>query len=253
MTDNNVTGPTGPSFVPPAGSVQFGNSNTLAPSVKLQPRKIVGVGPGVAPPTLEEQTQQGYTGQLLVDEKGILSRGQYNEDEAFTELVAFGNPAERLQFLNTLAAVGIYGNRKPSGRITDTDLNAVREAMLYANEKGVTLKVAAQLMAVDPLIAKQMRVSGAGRVRTTAKQDLRAVFKQVSANVLGRDLSDAEVEKFVRSYNQMETAEAYGGAAAPSAQVAAEEAVRGSAPEEAGAMQLLGYANVIDQLMKGLG
>lgn len=239
------------SDTPPALTLS-GNSNVLLPGVRLRPRKVTKVGEGITPPTLQEQTPQGYIGQNLVNKDGVLVRGQYSEDEAFSEIAQFGTPAERLAVLNRLAALGLYGNSRPSSTGTmSRDISAVKNAMLYANAEGVTLDVALNLMAADPNI--KAKVAAGARVRTTAKQDLRQVFKQAAGSVLGRQLSDAEVEKFVRSYNAMEVSEAMGGAAAPTAQTAAMQAVEASNPEEAGAMKMLGYADVIDQLMKGLG
>lgn len=236
---------------PPPLIPSTGSSNALLPGVRLRPRKVTSVAEGVTVAETE-YTPQGYTGQNLVNKDGVLVRGQYSEDEAFSEIARFGTPAERSAVLNRLAALGLYGNSKPSSTGTmSRDISAVKNAMLYANAEGVTLDVALNLMAADPNI--KAKVAGGARVRTTAKQDLRQVFKQAAGSVLGRQLSDAEVEKFVRSYNAMEVSEAMGGAAAPTAQTAALEAVEASNPEEAGAMKMLGYADVIDQLMKGLG
>lgn len=236
---------------PPPLIPSTGSSNALLPGVRLRPRKVTSVAEGVTV-AKTEYTPQGYTGQNLVNKDGVLVRGQYSEDEAFSEIARFGTPAERSAVLNRLAALGLYGNSKPSSTGTmSRDISAVKNAMLYANAEGVTLDVALNLMAADPNI--KAKVAGGARVRTTAKQDLRQVFKQAAGSVLGRQLSDAEVEKFVRSYNAMEVSEAMGGAAVPTAQTAALEAVEASNPEEAGAMKMLGYADVIDQLMKGLG
>lgn len=236
---------------PPPLIPSTGSSNALLPGVRLRPRKVTSVAEGVTVAETE-YTPQGYTGQNLVNKDGVLVRGQYSEDEAFSEIARFGTPAERSAVLNRLAALGLYGNSKPSSTGTmSRDISAVKNAMLYANAEGVTLDVALNLMAADPNI--KAKVAGGARVRTTAKQDLRQVFKQAAGSVLGRQLSDAEVEKFVRSYNAMEVSEAMGGAAVPTAQTAALEAVEASNPEEAGAMKMLGYADVIDQLMKGLG
>ena len=236
---------------PPPLIPSTGSSNALLPGVRLRPRKVTSVAEGVTVAETE-YTPQGYTGQNLVNKDGVLVRGQYSEDEAFSEIAQFGTPAERLAVLNRLAALGLYGNSRPSSTGTmSRDISAVKNAMLYANAEGVTLDVALNLMAADPNI--KAKVAGGARVRTTAKQDLRQVFKQAAGSVLGRQLSDAEVEKFVRSYNAMEVSEAMGGAAVPTAQTAALEAVEASNPEEAGAMKMLGYADVIDQLMKGLG
>lgn len=235
----------------PPPLIPSGSSNALLPGVRLRPRKVTSVAEGVTVAETE-YTPQGYTGQNLVNKDGVLVRGQYSEDEAFSEIARFGTPAERSAVLNRLAALGLYGNSKPSSTGTmSRDISAVKNAMLYANAEGVTLDVALNLMAADPNI--KAKVAGGARVRTTAKQDLRQVFKQAAGSVLGRQLSDAEVEKFVRSYNAMEVSEAMGGATAPTAQTAAMQAVEASNPEEAGAMKMLGYADVIDQLMKGLG
>ena len=95
--------------------------------------------------------------------------------------------------------------------------------------------------------------NSSNRVRTTAKEDLRSVFKQTASSVLGRQLSDSEVEKFVRSYNQMEVSDAMGGAAAPNAQVAAQQALTAAAPDEAAAMGALTLTNIFDDMIKGLG
>lgn len=236
---------------PPPLIPSTGSSNALLPGVRLRPRKVTSVAEGVTVAETE-YTPQGYTGQNLVNKDGVLVRGQYSEDEAFSEIARFGTPAERSAVLNRLAALGLYGNSRPSSTGTmSRDISAVKNAMLYANAEGVTLDVALNLMAADPNI--KAKVAGGARVRTTAKQDLRQVFKQAAGSVLGRQLSDAEVEKFVRSYNAMEVSEAMGGAAVPTAQTAAMQAVEASNPEEAGAMKMLGYADVIDQLMKGLG
>lgn len=232
----------------------FGSSggNVLQPSTKLSPRKATSVAPDVVVGE-GEYTSAGYTGQNLVDRAGVIARGQYSEDEAFNEIVKLGTPAERFAFLNRLAALGMYGNRKPSYKGTSSaDINAMKQALLTANSLGYTVDRAVQVMAADPSFAYARQSTGT-RIRTSPKQDLRAVFKQASQNILGRDLSDDEVDKFVRAYNASEVREAQGGPATPSAGVAAEEAVMGAAPEEAGAMRMLGYANAVDQLLKGLG
>lgn len=246
---------TKPSLKAPGITASGQGSNVLMPGQVLPGRRV---SPGTQVPAgvtvTEKDFQNGmYVGQALVDSKGNLIRGQYTEDEAYAELVKLGTPAKRLEFLGRLQNLGIYGRSKPSATgFAGRDLSAVKQAMLYANANGVTLDVAATMMAADPNIKAQVAATGA-RVRTTPKQDLRAVFKQAAGSVLGRQLSDADVEKFVRSYNQAEVTEAMGGAAAPSVQVAAQEAVTSAAPDEAAAMGALQLANIMDQKIKALG
>lgn len=261
---NTVTQPSGT----PPPLMPSGGGYALPPNQQLEPRKATQSSPFLQEQlklmTEEQKTAFGkqwtpsgqYVGQYLVDDKGVITRGQYNPDEAYGQLAELGTPAERRAFLNLLAANGVYGNGSPSSTgLSSTDISAMREAMLYANSRGVTVKVAARLMSTDPAVVQWRKSvgTGGGRVRTTPKEDLRAVFKAATAQVLGRDLPDSEIDRFIRSYNASEVRQAMGGAAAPSAQVAAQEAAKAAAPGEAGAVQMLGYANAVDQLMKGLG
>jgi hypothetical protein len=248
MAEETQTGTVGD--VPPP-LTSSGSSNSLTPSVRLRPRKVTSVAEGVVAPTETEYTPQGYVGQGLVNSQGVLARTQYGEDEAYSEIAKFGTPTERGIFLNRLATVGLYGNSKPGSGFSNKDLSAMREALRYANAEGVTVDVAVNLMAADPNV--KTKIAGSARVRTTPKQDLRAVFKQAAGSVLGRQLSDAEVEKFVRSYNQAEVVEAMGGAAAPSVQTAALQAVEAASPDEAAAMGALQLANIMDKKIKALG
>lgn len=243
--------------MPPIGNVG-GGGYTLLPDVKLPKRTAKGASKTVGTLNPQDVIQSSagsnefiYIGQNLVNNSGIVARGQYTEDEAYSELAKLA-PAERRQLQNLLYSVGAYGNTKPSASgFNSSDFSAMREAMLYANAKGVTLDVAASMM-----VAEIGSVGGAGggqRVRTTPKQDLQAVFRQVSGQILGRRLSDSEVEKFVKAYNQKEVSAAYGGPEVPQADVAAMAQVEAAAPEEAGAMGVLRLSNVIDSAIKELG
>jgi hypothetical protein len=251
-TDPNINLPA----MPPLGQVG-GGGYTLLPTVKLPKRTAKGRTQEVGDIPAEDiiSTSKGnqefvYVGQNLVNASGVISRGQYSEDEAYSEL-ASRSPAERRELQNLLYSVGAYGSSKPSrSGFNSADFSAVREAMLYANSKGVTLDVARSMMVTE----LGGGVGGGGkRIRTTPKQDLQTVFRQVSGQVLGRRLSDSEVEKFVRAYNQREISEAYGGEAAPQADVAAMAQIESAVPEEAGAVGMLKLSNVIDSAIKELG
>jgi hypothetical protein len=234
---------------PPASIPSGGSGYSLIPGTRLSPRQVRDATPTEGLVFSEEDfTPEGYVGTNLVNRDGVIARGQYGDSEAYTEIAKL-NPVDRRAFLNTLQRYGVYGSSRPSSTgFGSQDFSAVREAMLYANAKGVTLDVALSLLATE---AKPM--GGGARIRTTPKEDLRAVFRQVSSQTLGRRLSDNEVEKFVKSYNRMEVSEATGGQAAPSAQVAAMEAVEAGNPDEAAAMGALQLTNIIDQAIKGLG
>jgi hypothetical protein len=244
------------STLPPLGSVGTGGYSLL-PDVQLPQRRVKGAVKTIGQPQAKDILPSStggnefiYIGQNLVNKDGLISRGQYGEDEAYSELAKL-SLAERRSFQNLLYSVGAYGNTKPSrSGFNSADFSAMREAMLYANAKGVTLDVAVTMM------ASELGSGGAGggaRIRTTPKQDLQAVFRQVSGQILGRRLSDAEVEKFVKSYTRAEISDAMGGAAAPSVQTAATQAVEAAAPDEAAAMGALQLTNIIDSAIKELG
>lgn len=254
MNNNQGSTTTGGSLSPepPPIGMSGGGGDRLVPGVKLRPRTYTTVASDLS--TVEEDFVEGgkkYIGQNLVDSNGVISRSQYSEDEAYSELARFQSAAARKNFLTTLQALGLYGNSKVSSNgFANRDLSAVRQAMLYANAEGVTLDRAVAMMQADPSV-RQAAISGR-RVRTTATQDLRTVFKQVSLNTLGRQLSDAEVDKFVKAYNRSEVSEAMGGATVASPQVAAQEAVMSAAPEEAAAVGASRLASIMDQMIKGL-
>lgn len=248
-TDSATLSEQMPAFVASTSSSGY----TLMPEVKLPARKYADkpVAKGLTTPE-GDFTEAGYIGQNLVNAEGVISRSQYSEDEAYSELASMPANKRRL-FQNALYSVGAYGKTKPSNSgFNSSDFSAMREAMLVANAEGVTLDVAVGLMATK----YGGRITGGGtakRIRTTPKQDLTAVFRQAASSVLGRQLSDSEINKFVKSYNRMEVAEGTGGAIAPNVSVAAEQFVKTGSPEEAQAMGALTLTNIIDNAIKGLG
>jgi hypothetical protein len=144
------------------------------------------------------------------------------------------------------------GNQKPGATgFEPQDINAMQNLFLYANYKGRTVDVAAQLLAAEPGITKSSGVPSS--YRPTANQDIKAMFNQAAGNVLGRQLSDAELQKFTQAYHSQEMAQAGGGAQAPSLQVAATEAARAAHPAEAQAMGASTLMDIFDKTIKGLG
>lgn len=239
--------PTTPSATPPATAPSSGNA--LLPTTRLSPRKVVNVSPQFTTTATDFDAQGNYVGQGLVDKNGVIVRGQYG-NEAYNELAQFKSVTERKNFLNRLYQVGFYQGSKPSNTgFSSRDVAAMQDALDWANWRGYTIDVAATMMAKEIGTV----APSANRVRTTAKEDLRAVFKQTASTILGRPLSDSEVEKFVKSYNQKEINEAYGGASTPSAATAAQEAVTAAAPEEAAAVGASTLMDIFDKTIKGLG
>lgn len=236
----------------------MGSTSGLDPTQKLPARRVTGtINQALAPtqefiiPVAGQTNVFDYTGQNLVDRNGVIVRTQYagTYDEAYQELAKL-EPAERKAFLKGLQKVGVYDGASPSADGFDNrDFAAVARAMLWANTRGVTLDVALPMMAseIGPVSM------GGTRIRTTPKQDLRMVFKQATQSVLGRNVSDAEVEKFVRAYQGMEVTEGRGGATAPSPQAAAVEQVQEQYETEADAVGMMRLAEAFNQAIRGLG
>jgi hypothetical protein len=224
-------------------------------NIQLNPEDIVSVAmPSAGEITsarareISGPTSFGYVGQNLVDSRGIITRGQYDpSSEAYSELAKM-DLAERQAFLNSLAARGLYGNSKPSTTGFDTkDFSAMGEFLRFANAQGVTADVA-----YSQLLTTFKATGGAKRVRTTAKEDIRAVFKDATRKMLGRDVSNDEIEKFVKAYEGKEIAEGTGGVQAPSLQTAAEAQVEQQFGTEAGAVGMLSLFDILDKSIKGL-
>lgn len=265
-TDPNAT-TTPPSSTAPVIAPKVGGG--LAPDVKLQPRTITVTpqqfqtipqtditggkftGPGTAAPPALRNIQAGYVGQQLVGKSGVIERGQYDEDnEAISELSRM-TTAQRIDFQNKLSARGLYGkNGRPLGGtgFDSTDISVMKEFLRYANFQGRTVEAA-----LPQFLAETQPTVGMGKViRTTAKQDIRSVFQDTTQKILGRNVSAAEIEKFVRAYERMEISEATGGVKAPRLDVAAEQQVQKQFGPEAEAVGALGLFDILDKKIKGL-
>ena len=193
-------------------------------------------------------TSFGYIGQSLVDANGIITRGQYDPaNEAYSELAKM-DLAERQAFLNSLAARGLYGSSKPSPTGFDSkDFSAMGDFLRFANSQGVTSDVA-----YSQFLTTFKATGGGRRIRTTANEDIRAVFKDATRKMLGRDVTNDEIEKFVRAYEGKEITEGQGGVQAPSLQTAAEVQVEQQYGAESGAVGMLSLFDILDKSIKGL-
>lgn len=252
---------------PPAFST---GTSGLDPNQKLQVRQVKGVAmqgftPGegdivsTTPVSTTETTSArareiagptsfGYVGQNLVDSRGIITRGQYDPSkEAYSELAKM-DLAERQAFLNSLAARGLYGSGKPSPTGFDSkDFSAMGDFLRFANSQGVTSDVA-----YSQFLTTFKATGGGKRIRTTAKEDIRSVFRSVTRQVLGRELPADAIEKFVKAYEGKEITEGQGGAQAPSLQTAAEMQVEEQYGAEADAVRMASLFDILDKSIKGL-
>jgi hypothetical protein len=190
----------------------------------------------------------GYTGNSLIDKNGAISRPQYDPNTEAYSYLAKMDTGERLSFLNKLYSRNLYNGSKPSTTgFASKDIGAVQDFMLYANSKRVTGDVALSL-----LLAEFGSVGGAKAIRTTPKQDIRAIFKTVSSTTLGRELPPDVIERFVKSFEGLEITEAKGGAKAPTIANAAEAQIEQQFGAEASAVGMSALLDILDKSIKGL-
>ena len=258
QTDPNAP-KTPPAPLAPVIAAKVGSG--LAPDVQLGVRKVTVtpqkfetmpeqfVGGRFQGPPTQRNINAGYIGQQLVNKSGAIARGQYQEDEAESELARM-TKADRDLFQNALASRGLYGkNGRPlggTGRSTE-DISVTKEFIRYANGEGLTIEAA-----LDKFLAETKPYVAARKViRTTAKQDIRSVFQETTQKILGRNVSAAEIEKFVKAFEGMEIKEGMGGVRAPNIGVAAQQQVQQQFGPEAQAVGALSLFDILDRKIKG--
>jgi hypothetical protein len=208
-------------------------------------------------------TRQTYRGPLLVDENGIVTRPQYDlsplTDANTILLELIKDPTQYKYYTNLLQTRGYYGNSKPSTNRVDS---AARSAMAeflnnVANANGVTYKTAFQILEGTPQV--QSAGKKAPSVRVTSPDDLKVVFRKASTDLLGYEIDDATAQKFAKTYQQMEIAEAQKQAAggvftsAASSSTVAEQQILKQFQPEAQSFAAANYAQIMDARIKELG
>ena len=132
-------------------------------------------------------------------------------------------PQGLLKFLKQLESLGFYQGGRVGNGTSDNDVSAVAGFLRYANMQGLEMNSA--LVVAQQQIPSNFRV-GPGGAQVTSSDDLKAVFEAVAMSVLGRGISDAQLNSMVAAYQQQERSAAYGGEAAPQAQTYATNALR---------------------------
>jgi len=192
----------------------------------------------------------GYQGPGLVGFTNTVEEDNYNITEGFVRDVYASLLGEtRTNTLNVLKQKGFYGSSGEIG-IPDNDLRAIEQWLEESNLAGVTKE-----RYIQQLLRDRPDVGGRGgaprRYRVTNPEDLKAVFKRVSQETIGRDFTDDEAMRAVQTYQQQEVAAqqaAYGGGTATQvmgADVFAQQFAQQIAPTEANGYKFLGYMNRI--------
>lgn len=221
---------------------------------------LVGTGPGyeqaffkptIGPTPVGQDKFLLYTGSKLVNERGVISRDQYDPDEAYGLLVSL-TKAERMALQSELYARGLYDNSRPSTSGFDTqDITAMKQYLLFANRYGVTAdglrSPALALLRTDyPTVQK----SGGPRVRVSSKEDITEVLRGESLRLLGRAMTPAEVRQAVAYVQQTQTQKQVTGQDVPALSTLGEMAVGRGREQE---MEVQGAARAAAVLERLLG
>lgn len=228
-------------------------NEAFGPEFSYPTRTVKGVAPSLAGlVTLDFQRGGGatqgrvsYSGPMLVNEKGIVTRAPYDPDgEARGELFALKDDVVRSSLLNLLHSRGFYGSGKPSAsaltgaRFESEDLRAMADLLYFANSKGSTWQPVLASIAALP----SMAATGARMVRTSSREDIREYVNRDSLELLGRTLTRAEFREALQMIQARERAPRAGETQASLGALSA-EAVRQVAPRE---VQMQGAADAID-------
>jgi hypothetical protein len=250
---------------PPEGSA--GSTDTLAKDVKLPARRVVTTTQGLASmniakgefsnqtmsessPNMRSQTVEfDYTGQQLVNNRGVPERGQYDVTKEAASILTGLSPDVRRGLVAVMQSHGMYGGSKPSNTLVQSvDIGATQEFLLFANSQGVTVDVAMGLLKNN-----YPAVAGTGRrFRPPARQDVVSVFEEAIGRILGRAATPGVTERFVKAFTEMNRKEFAGGETAPNVQVAAEAQIKQEFGPEAQAVGALSLMNVLDKAIKGI-
>lgn len=118
--------------------------------------------------------------------------------------------------------------------------------------RGKSIEDSLKYLAANPSMSDGAKLSS---VRVSNPDDLKRVFIQASQSVLGRALSENELNKLVSTYQGQEAAyqQSQGGrvVGAPSATTFGVEAAKQAAPAEAEAMEYVNYIGALSQMMQG--
>lgn len=194
-----------------------------------------------------------YDGPNLLDSAGN-EQPIYDTSDEYAKFV-YGNltPSARQLAFEVLKDKGFYGG----GKIGDfaSDINAIQGWLDYSNTVGYTTDRSLKQMLSSLPSSKSSTGNYRPRINVSSPDDLKVVAKKVSMDTLGRAFTDAEADKFVKSYQAQEIGfqQNTGNGVSvdiPSVDVAAQEFSQELAPTEANAYKYLGY---VDKFFNSIG
>jgi hypothetical protein len=171
-------------------------------------------------------------------------------------------PSVRADILQILFERGQYGGSKMGNGIDSADVSAFRDLLAWANVQNKDYADALQLYK-NQFPVKSSIIAGSGiraPKQVSNPDDLKAVFKKASMDLLGRTVDDDVANQFVQSFQnqqvrqQTQMATQSGGvvAQAPDAGVSAEKMIEQKFGQEVRVQNAVNFGGIMDQMIKGL-
>lgn len=139
----------------------------------------------------------------LVSVPGVVTSDNQIQDfyvpdrEAKTILYGM-NDVTRQYVQNILYRKGWYGSRKPGTGVSDEDISAFSELLVYSNLQGQSWDVILGQLTKAPDMAS-LRGGGARVVRPSS-EDLTEILQRTALETVGKKLSDDDVNTLVKTY-----------------------------------------------------
>jgi hypothetical protein len=188
--------------------------------------------------------------------------GIYDLDTAPRYLLNKMKPNTRYDILKTLFERGQYGGSKMGNGIEGVDVSAFTAFLSFANSLNMTYERALTVYK-SQFPPKASTIAGSGTrqpKQVSSPDDLKAVFKKASMDLLGRTVDDNVANQFVQSFQNQQIATQTkmdtqsGGVVTqtPDAGVSAEKMIESQFGEEVRVQNAANFGNIMDQMIKGL-
>ena len=188
--------------------------------------------------------------------------GIYDLDTSPRYLLNKMTPSKRYDILKILFDRNQYSGSKMGNGIEGVDVSAFTALLSFANSLNMTYDRALSVY-MQQFPPKASTIAGSGTrapKQVSSPDDLKAVFKKASMDLLGRTVDDNVANQFVQSFQnqqiatQTKMATQSGGVVTqtPDAGVSAEKMIGSQFGEEVRVQNAANFGNIMDEMIKGL-
>lgn len=243
---NNPNPPVNPAEAAGLGGVPQGGA--LAPSFSTGVPFDYVPSSGLLPKEVRTRNADGTV---------TVSRRFYDLNNDAGALLYQMSESARKVLLASMHDKGLYGNGTPGNGLEDKDKSAFTTVLEFANFAGMPWAEA--WAEYYKRVPNSVGVRKAPAVRVTSGADLEVVFKRTASELLGRELTPEDNARFAKLYQGMEVQAGQRASAggvyqdAPTAGTVAENQIQKQFGAEAQSFKAGGMAQIMDEMIKGLG